>query len=96
MLTRSPLAPFALSPIIGRQKLPMHPMQRANEDRVARERERIKNSLERRMKKLPPGQSAKINQLAGELKDLTDKELPAEVAKLTEKLDQVVNRINKG
>ena len=72
------------------------PMQRANEDRVARERERIKNSLERRMKKLPPGQSAKINQLAGELKDLTDKELPAEVAKLTEKLDQVVNRINKG
>jgi hypothetical protein len=72
------------------------PMQRANEDRVARERSRIKDSLERRMKKLPPGQSAKINQLAGELKDLTDKELPAEVAKLTEKLDQVVNRINKG
>ena len=72
------------------------PMQRANEDRVARERERIKNSLERRMKRLPPGQSNKMQQLAGELKDLTDKELPAEVAKLTEKLDQVVNRINKG
>ena len=72
------------------------PMQRANEDRVARERLRIKDSLERRMKKLPPGQSAKINQLAGELKDLTDKELPAEVAKLTEKLDEVVKRINKG
>ena len=72
------------------------PMQRANEDRVARERERIKNSLERRMKRLPPGQSNKMQQLAGELKDLTDKELPAEVAKLTEKLDEVVKRINKG
>jgi hypothetical protein len=48
------------------------------------------------MKRLPPGQSNKMQQLAGELKDLTDKELPAEVAKLTEKLDQVVNRINKG
>lgn len=72
------------------------PMQRANEDRVAKERERIKASLERRMKKLPPGQSAKMMQLAGELKDLTDKELPAEVAKLTEKLAEVVRKINKG
>jgi len=72
------------------------PMQRANEDRVARERERIKNSLERRMKRLPPGQSNKMQQLAGELKDLTDKELPAEVAKLTDKLNEVVNKINKG
>jgi hypothetical protein len=72
------------------------PMQRANEDRVARERERIKGSLERRMKKSPPGQSIKMQQLAGELKDLTDKELPAEVAKLTEKLNEVVNKINKG
>ena len=72
------------------------PMQRANEDRVVRERERIKNSLERRMKRLPPGQSNKMQQLAGELKDLTDKELPAEVAKLTEKLDEVVRKINKG
>ena len=72
------------------------PMQRANEDRVARERERIKGSLERRMKNLAPGQSKQMIKLAGELKDLTDKELPAEVAKLTEKLDQVVNRINKG
>ena len=72
------------------------PMQRANEDRVATERDRIKGSLERRMKKLPPSQSVKMAQLATQLKDLTDKELPAEVAKLTEKLDQVVNRINKG
>ena len=72
------------------------PMQRANEDRVVRERERIKNSLERRMKRLPPGQSNKMQQLAGELKDLTDKELPAEVAKLTEKLAEVVRKINKG
>ena len=72
------------------------PMQRANEDRVARERERIKGSLERRMKNLAPGQSKQMIKLAAELKDLTDKELPAEVAKLTEKLDEVVKRINKG
>lgn len=72
------------------------PMQRANEDRVARERERIKGSLERRMKNLTPGQSKQMIKLAAELKDLTDKELPAEVAKLTEKLDEVVKRINKG
>jgi hypothetical protein len=72
------------------------PMQRANEDRVARERERIKGSLERRMKNLTPGQSKQMVKLSGELKDLTDNELPKEVAKLTEKLDQVVNRINKG
>jgi len=72
------------------------PMQRANEDRVARERERIKGSLERRMKNLKPGQSAKMQVLAGELADLTDKELPAEVKALTKKLDEVVNRINKG
>lgn len=72
------------------------PMQRANEDRVAHERERIKKSLEARMKRLPPGQSKKMQQLVGELKDLTDKELPAEVAKLTEKLDEVVKKINKG
>jgi hypothetical protein len=72
------------------------PMQRANEDRVAIERERIKNSLERRMKNLPPGQSKKMQQLAGELKDLTNKELPAEVKKLTDKLNEVVTKINKG
>jgi hypothetical protein len=72
------------------------PMQRANEDRVARERERIKGSLERRMKNLKPGQSAKMQVLAGELADLTDKELPAEVKALTKKLDEVVNKINKG
>jgi len=72
------------------------PMQRANEDRVARERERIKGSLERRMKNLTPGQSKQMVKLSGELKDLTDKELPKEVAKLTEKLEQVVNKINTG
>jgi hypothetical protein len=72
------------------------PMQRANEDRVALERERIKGSLERRMKNLKPGQSARMIKLAGELSDLTDKELPAEVKALTKKLDEVVNKINKG
>jgi len=72
------------------------PMQRANEDRVARERERIKGSLERRMKNLRPRQSAQMAKLSGELMELTDKELPAEVKALTKKLDEVVNRINKG
>ena len=37
-----------------------------------------------------------MQQLAGELKDLTDKELPAEVKKLTDKLNEVVTKINKG
>ena len=45
---------------------------------------------------MPPGQSNKMQQLAGELKDLTDKELPAEVKKLTDKLNEVVTKINKG
>jgi hypothetical protein len=72
------------------------PMQRANEDRVARERERIKGSLERRMKNLRPRQSAQMAKLSGELMELTDKELPAEVKALTKKLDEVVNKINKG
>jgi hypothetical protein len=72
------------------------PMQRANEDRVARERERIKGSLERRMKNLRPGQSAQMAKLSGELMELTDKELPAEVKALTKKLDEVVNKINTG
>jgi len=73
------------------------PMQRANEDRVERERERIKGSLERRMKKVNYlGQSKKMDALSRELTELTDKELPAEVKALTKKLDEVVNRINKG
>jgi hypothetical protein len=72
------------------------PMQRANEDRVGRERERIKGSLERRMKNLRPRQSQQMAKLSGELMELTDKELPAEVKALTKKLDEVVNRINKG
>ena len=74
------------------------PMQRANEDRVARERERIKGSLERRMKSLGnrPTQSKQIDKLSLELKNLDEKELPAEVKALTKKLDEVVNKINKG
>jgi hypothetical protein len=74
------------------------PMQRANEDRVARERERIKGSLERRMKSAAnrPSQSKLIDKLSLELKNLDEKELPAEVKALTKKLDEVVNRINKG
>lgn len=75
------------------------PMQRANEDRVSREKERIKGSLERRMKSDAanrPGQSRLMNKLSMELKDLNEKELPAEVKALTKKLDEVVNKINKG
>jgi hypothetical protein len=73
------------------------PMQRANEDRVTRERERIKGSLERRMKKANYlNQSGKMLTLSSELTALTEKELPAEVKALTKKLDEVVNKINKG
>ena len=75
------------------------PMQRANEDRVARERYRIKRSLERRMKSSDinrPGGSKLMDKLSLELKDLDEKELPAEVKALTKKLDEVVNKINKG
>jgi hypothetical protein len=74
------------------------PMQRANEDRVARERERIKGSLERRMKSAAnrPSQSKMIDKLSLELKNLDEQELPAEVKALTKKLDEVVNKINKG
>jgi chromosome segregation ATPase len=74
------------------------PMQRANEGRVQAERERIKGSLERRMKSLGnrPTQSNRMAQLSMELKNLDEKELPAEVKALTKKLDQVVNKINKG
>ena len=72
------------------------PMQRANEDRVARERERIKGSLERRMKNLTPGQSKQMVKLAHELNVLEQDELPAEVKALTKKLDEVVNKINTG
>jgi hypothetical protein len=72
-------------------------MQRANEDRVTRERERIKGSLERRMKKANYlNQSGKMLTLSSELTALTEKELPAEVKALTKKLDEVVNKINKG
>jgi len=42
------------------------------------------------------GQSKKMDALSRELTELTDKELPAEVKALTKKLDEVVNRINKG
>jgi len=74
------------------------PMQRANEDRVAREKERIKGSLERRMKSALnfPTQSKAMQKLSMELKNLDEKELPAEVKALTKKLDQVVNKINTG
>jgi len=75
------------------------PMQRANEERVQRERDRIERSLERRMKSSAanrPGSSKLMDKLSLELKNLDEKELPAEVKALTKKLDQVVNKINTG
>jgi hypothetical protein len=75
------------------------PMQRANEERVQRERDRIERSLERRMKSSAinrPGGSKLMDKLSLELKNLDEKELPAEVKALTKKLDEVVNKINKG
>ena len=75
------------------------PMQRANEERVQRERDRIERSLERRMKSSAinrPGGSKLMDKLSLELQNLDEKELPAEVKALTKKLDEVVNKINKG
>jgi hypothetical protein len=75
------------------------PMQRANEERVQRERDRIERSLERRMKSSAinrPGASKLMDKLSLELKNMDEKELPAEVKALTKKLDEVVNKINTG
>lgn len=73
------------------------PMQRANEDRVAREKERIQNSLRRRIDagKLSGKSSKAMEKLQMEF-DASEKTLEKEVEKLTNELKQVVNKINKG
>jgi hypothetical protein len=73
------------------------PMQRANEDRVAREKERIQNSIRRRIDagKLSGKSSKAMEKLQMEF-DASEKTLEKEVEKLTNELKQVVNKINKG
>ena len=73
------------------------PMQRANEDRVAREKERIQNSLRRRIDagKLSGKSSKAMEKLQMEF-DASEKTLEKEVEKLTLELKQVVKKINKG
>jgi len=72
------------------------PMQRANEDRVAREKERIQNSIRRRIDagKLSGKSSKAMEKLQMEF-DASEKTLEKEVEKLTNELKQVVNKINK-
>jgi len=73
------------------------PMQRANEDRVQKEKERIEDSLRRRIAKQQlSGRSSKaLATLVGEF-TRSEKDLPKEVEKLTEEMKKVVERINKG
>ena len=73
------------------------PMQRANEDRVAREKERIEGSIKRRIERgTMSGMSSKaMGKLQNELIE-NAKNLPDEVAKLTKEMQAVVTKINKG
>lgn len=73
------------------------PMQRANEDRVAREKERIEASIKRRIERgTMSGMSSKaMGKLQDELRE-NAKNLPDEVAKLTKEMQAVVTKINKG
>ena len=71
------------------------PMQRANEDRVTREKERIERSIQRRIEKgqLSGMSSKAMGKLVGELDDVK-KDLPKEVAKLTDELKIAVKKLN--
>ena len=71
------------------------PMQRANEDRVAREKERIEASIKRRIEKgQMSGMSSKaMGKLQDELRE-NAKDLPKEVAKLTDELKIAVKKLN--
>jgi hypothetical protein len=73
------------------------PMQRANEDRVAREKERVEASIKRRIERgTMSGMSSKaMGKLQNELIE-NAKNLPDEVAKLTKEMQAVVDKINKG
>jgi hypothetical protein len=73
------------------------PMQRANEDRVAREKDRIEASIKRRIERgTMSGMSSKaMMKLQDELRE-NAKNLPDEVAQLTKEMQAVVDKINKG
>jgi len=73
------------------------PMQRANEDRVQKQKERIEESLRRRIdKEQLSGRSSKaLAKLVGEF-TRSEKDLPKEVEKLTAEMKKAVERINKG
>jgi hypothetical protein len=71
------------------------PMQRANEDRVAREKERIERSITRRIERgTMSGMSSKaMGKLQDELRSNAN-DLPKEVAKLTDELKIAVKKLN--
>jgi hypothetical protein len=71
------------------------PMQRANEDRVAREKERIEGSIQRRIERgTMSGMSSKaMGKLQDELRANAN-DLPKEVAKLTDELKIAVKKLN--
>jgi hypothetical protein len=73
------------------------PMERANEDRVAREKERVEASIKRRIERgTMSGMSSKaMGKLQDELRE-NAKNLPDEVAKLTKEMQAVITKINKG
>ena len=71
------------------------PMQRANEDRVAREKERVEASIKRRIERgTMSGMSSKaMGKLQDELRANAN-DLPKEVAKLTDELKIAVKKLN--
>jgi hypothetical protein len=71
------------------------PMQRANEDRVTREKERIERSITRRIERgTMSGMSSKaMGKLQDELRANAN-DLPKEVAKLTDELKIAVKKLN--
>jgi hypothetical protein len=73
------------------------PMQRANEDRATREKERVEASIKRRIERgTMSGMSSKaMGKLQDELRE-NAKNLPDEVAKLTKEMQAVITKINKG
>jgi hypothetical protein len=73
------------------------PMERANEDRVTREKERVQASIKRRIERgTMSGMSSKaMGKLQDELRE-NAKNLPDEVAKLTKEMQAVITKINKG
>jgi hypothetical protein len=73
------------------------PLQRANEDRIATEKDRVEASIKRRIERgTMSGMSSKaMGKLQNELAE-NAKNLPDELAKLTKEMQAVVDKINKG